>query len=85
MARIAASAQLLADETAGVRGGAGALTAREREVAELVADGLANRAIAGRLVLSERTVETHVRNLLAKLGLTNRTQVASWLRTGSQR
>ncbi|MFI7544084.1 AAA family ATPase [Actinoplanes sp. NPDC049599] len=85
MPPVARSAQLLADETAGVRAGAGALTAREREVAELVADGLANRAIADRLVLSERTVETHVRNLLAKLGLSNRTQVASWLRTGSQR
>jgi DNA-binding CsgD family transcriptional regulator len=85
MTRVAAGAQVLAEETAGVRGGAGALTSREREIAELVADGLANRAIAGRLVLSERTVETHVRNVLAKLGLSNRTQVAAWLRTGSQR
>ena len=53
-----------------------------------IADGLANRAIAERLVLSERTVETHVRNLLTKLGLANRTQVAAWalragLRTGT--
>jgi DNA-binding NarL/FixJ family response regulator len=59
------------------------LTAREREVALLVADGLANRAIADRLTVSERTVETHVRNLLTKLGLANRTQVAAWtLRAG---
>ncbi|MEU8233857.1 AAA family ATPase [Actinoplanes sp. NPDC048967] len=85
MIRVAAGAQVLVEETTGVRGGAGALTARESEIAALVADGLANRAIAERLVLSERTVETHVRNLLAKLGLSNRTQVASWLRTGSQR
>ena len=66
-------------------GGADAdvLTAREREVALLVADGLANRVIAERLAVSERTVETHVRNVLTKLGLANRTQVAAWtLRTG---
>ncbi len=63
----------LVDELAGAP-----LTAREREIALLVADGLANRAIADRLVVSERTVETHVRNLLGKLGLANRTQVAGW-------
>jgi DNA-binding CsgD family transcriptional regulator len=57
---------------------AGSLTARERQVALLLADGLPNRLIAEELGVSERTVETHVRNLLTKLGLTNRTQVAAW-------
>jgi DNA-binding CsgD family transcriptional regulator/tetratricopeptide (TPR) repeat protein len=55
------------------------LTAREYEIAGLIAQGLANRAIAERLVLSERTVETHVRNILTKLQLTNRTQVAAYV------
>ncbi|WP_326834108.1 AAA family ATPase [Amycolatopsis rhabdoformis] len=57
---------------------AGPLTPREREIAALVADGLPNRAIAERLVVSERTVESHVRSILAKLSLTNRTEIAAW-------
>ena len=74
------AASALLAEVRGVSPGPGALTAREREIAGLLADGLSNRAIAERLVLSERTVETHVRSILAKLGLANRTQVAAWAR-----
>jgi DNA-binding CsgD family transcriptional regulator len=55
------------------------LTGREREIATLVADALSNRQIAHRLVLSERTVESHVRSVLAKLGLANRTEIAAWV------
>ncbi|MEU8632955.1 AAA family ATPase [Amycolatopsis sp. NPDC048633] len=61
-----------------VRRAADPLTGREREIATLVADALSNRQIAHRLVLSERTVESHVRSVLAKLGLANRTEVAAW-------
>ena len=58
------------------------LTGREREIAELVSAGLTNRAIADQLVLSERTVEGHMRNMLAKLQLSNRTELAAWTRRG---
>jgi DNA-binding CsgD family transcriptional regulator len=54
------------------------LSHRELEVVRLVADGLANKAIAAELHLSVRTVESHVRHLLAKAGLNNRTQLAAW-------
>jgi DNA-binding NarL/FixJ family response regulator len=53
------------------------LTTREREVAALLARGLSNRAIAAALVISERTAEKHVANVMAKLGLRSRAQVAA--------
>ncbi|MFE1983640.1 response regulator [Streptomyces mirabilis] len=56
--------------------GLGSLSAREREVLRLVAGGLSNRAIADQLAISERTARTHVSRLLAKLGLSSRTQAA---------
>jgi DNA-binding CsgD family transcriptional regulator/tetratricopeptide (TPR) repeat protein len=55
------------------------LSAREREVAELIAEGLTNREIADRLVIAPRTAEAHVTHLLNKLGLRSRSQVAVWV------
>jgi DNA-binding CsgD family transcriptional regulator/tetratricopeptide (TPR) repeat protein len=55
------------------------LTAREREVASLVAKGLSNREIAEALFISERTVESHMRNTLGKLGFRSRAQIAAWV------
>jgi len=55
------------------------LTPRERQVAQLIADGLSNKQIAVRLVIAQRTAESHVENILAKLGFTSRTQIAAWV------
>lgn len=57
---------------------AGPLSARELEVARLVAEGLTNRQIAERLVISERTAQNHVQHILTKLGFTARSQIAAW-------
>jgi non-specific serine/threonine protein kinase len=54
------------------------LTAREGEIANFMADGHSNHEIAERLVISEGTVEVHVKHILGKLGLRSRTQVATW-------
>jgi DNA-binding NarL/FixJ family response regulator len=61
----------------GGRGRPGDLTPREREVLGLLTDGLTNRQIAERLVVSEHTVHRHVTNLLRKLGLHSRTAAAA--------
>jgi predicted ATPase/DNA-binding CsgD family transcriptional regulator len=55
------------------------LTRREREIASCIADGLSNAEIAERLVLSKRTVEKHIANILAKLDLSNRVQIVRWV------
>jgi len=55
------------------------LTPRQLEIARLIAEDLTNRQIADRLFLSERTVETHITNMLNKLGLNSRVQLSRWL------
>jgi predicted ATPase/DNA-binding CsgD family transcriptional regulator len=57
----------------------GPLAKREAEVAWLIAEGLTNRQIGARLFISERTVATHVRNILDKLGFHSRSQIAGWM------
>jgi DNA-binding CsgD family transcriptional regulator len=59
------------------------LTARETEVALLVARGLSNRAIADALVISERTAERHVANIMAKLNVNTRAQIAVYAAAGA--
>ena len=58
---------------------AAGLTAREREVLTLVGEGLANKQIARRLGISEKTVKTHLTNVFQRIGVTDRTQAALWL------
>ena len=57
----------------------GGLTERERQVATLIAQGRSNREIAETLVISYRTVETHIANIMFKLSCTSRSQVAAWV------
>jgi DNA-binding CsgD family transcriptional regulator len=66
-----------ATRAAGTDGPLAGLSGRELEVLDLVAQGLTNREIAARLVLSEHTVNRHVANILRKLGLTSRAAAAS--------
>jgi DNA-binding NarL/FixJ family response regulator len=67
-------APALADQTP-----ADPLTRREREIAELVTEGLGNREIAEHLVLAKRTVDSHIEHIFNKLGFTSRAQIAAWV------
>jgi ATP/maltotriose-dependent transcriptional regulator MalT len=58
------------------------LTRREREVADLVAVGMTNQEIAGQLVITLRTAETHLENIYVKLGVRNRTALTRWVMKG---
>jgi DNA-binding NarL/FixJ family response regulator len=79
-----AAAELLADRQAKPAGGE--LTAREREVLSLVVDGLANKQIARRMGISEKTVKGHLTHLFQRIGVADRTQAALWAeRTGALR
>jgi DNA-binding CsgD family transcriptional regulator len=62
----------------------GPLARREVEVAQLVAEGLSNKQVAARLLISERTVATHVGHILDKLGFKSRAQIAGWISSDRQ-
>ena len=70
------AARVMREVTEGPKPDQQVLTERELEVLRLIAKGLPNKAIAQELVLSEKTVKTHVSNILAKLHLADRTQAA---------
>src|SRR4029453_1036027 len=60
------------------------LAEREADVARLVAEGLSNKQIGARLFISERTVDSHVRSILNKLGFSSRAQIAGWMASSNQ-
>ncbi|MCU1496621.1 MAG: two component transcriptional regulator, LuxR family [Acidimicrobiales bacterium] len=75
------AARVMLDRQRGGPGGkAPKLSDREVEVLRLVADGLANKLIARRLGIAERTVKAHLTNVFSRIGVTDRTQAALWAR-----
>jgi DNA-binding NarL/FixJ family response regulator len=68
-----------ADVPAAASADLGLLGKRQADVARLIADGLTNRQIGARLFISERTVDSHVRSILSKLGVSSRAQIAAWM------
>jgi predicted ATPase/DNA-binding CsgD family transcriptional regulator len=66
------------------RAAAGPLGKREADVARLVSEGLSNKQIGARLFISERTVDSHVRSILNKLGFSSRAQIAAWVASPDQ-
>ncbi|WP_203711330.1 helix-turn-helix transcriptional regulator [Asanoa siamensis] len=76
LGRVREQLGLLPDDGERAVSGAAALTPREREVALLIADGLTNAELARRLYISPKTAAVHVSNILHKLGVSSRTQVA---------
>lgn len=82
------SARLLGNLTGAIRPRSdpiAGLTAREREILELVASGLSNKRVALRLDLQEKTIKHHLTRIFAKLGVSNRTEAAMALRDAAER
>jgi predicted ATPase/DNA-binding NarL/FixJ family response regulator len=73
------SAPAAADDAAADGASASGLTAREQEIAQLIARGLSNRGIGEELFISPATAARHVANIMAKLGLNSRAQIAAWV------
>jgi DNA-binding NarL/FixJ family response regulator len=79
--RLATRARVPLPESATNAGPLSRLTSREREVLDQLAAGATNKAIATELVISEKTVSSHVSNVLAKLGVDNRGAAAALMRS----